>query len=69
MTAERLDPGCVMMVGGTEEDVRQYIESDHKIRSGLCPNGHGLMMQTQDLQECEVCHFITNVKPDTGPLQ
>lgn len=42
-------------------DLDKYVESDFKIRSGLCPNGHGLLTAGEGFQECPVCHFSTNV--------
>lgn len=59
MPIERIDPSRIMGLSGT--DLVAYIESDFKIRSGLCPNGHGLMKSSADgCQECPVCHFWTN---------
>jgi hypothetical protein len=54
------------VLGGTDADVRAYIESDFKIRSGLCPNGCGLLMENDYGQECPTCHFSCNTKAE-GP--
>ena len=59
---ERLDPSRV--AGTSAEDVRRYIESDFKIRQGLCPNGCGLMHPCSYGQECAVCAFSTNALPE-----
>lgn len=49
-------------VGGLdEESVTRFIESDFKIRNGLCPNDCGLLTPTDYGQCCEACHFETNV--------
>lgn len=70
MTVERLDPDRIAVLGGCEDDVRRFVESDFKIRSGLCPNGHGLMRESDHGQECPSCGFGTNVRADrTGPSQ
>jgi len=58
---ERADPDALHVIGGTQEDVRKFIESDYRIRSGLCPNGCGLMHQCEWGQECPACRFSTNV--------
>lgn len=76
MTVERADPSRIMVAGGDESDVRRYIESDFKIRSGLCPNGCGLLGPLIDSpnpewqgQECPACHFSTNVLAEKGSPQ
>ena len=43
MEIERADPDRIEVLGGKPGDKDRYIESDFRIRSGLCPNGHGLM--------------------------
>ncbi len=54
---ERLDPE---QLGGTsEESVRAFIESDFRIRQGLCPNGCGLLHEDNGGQCCERCSFWT----------
>jgi hypothetical protein len=63
---ERADPSRIGIAGGDEADVRRYIESDFKIRSGLCPNGCGLMTENDYGQECPACHFSCNTKAE-GP--
>jgi hypothetical protein len=59
---ERIDKSRIAGVVGTDLDA--YIESDFKIRSGLCPNGHGLMSSDDGLQQCPVCKFTTNVQAE-----
>ena len=64
MSVERLDPA--QLAGLDEQSVRAFIESDFKIRSGLCPNDHGLMRETEYIQHCVVCGFSTNKLPERG---
>lgn len=59
MTIERIDKSRIAGLAGTDLD--KYVESDFKIRSGLCPNGHGLMTADDDGQRCPACGFWTNV--------
>jgi hypothetical protein len=66
MTVERLDPERIGIAGGDEADVRRFIESDFRIRSGTCPNGCGLMTETDFGQECTACHFSTNKRAEKG---
>lgn len=40
---ERVDPDRIEVLGGNPGDKERYINSDFLIRSGMCPNGHGLM--------------------------
>src|ERR1700675_470102 len=35
----RIDPARVEVIGGDEASKKRFIESDYRIRSGLCPNG------------------------------
>ena len=67
MPIERLDRSRI--VGLSEADVDAFIESDFKIRSGLCPNGHGLMALDGWGQECAQCGFTTNKMPDKDTSQ
>lgn len=64
---ERLDPARI--VGESAESVAQYIESDYKIRSGLCPNDCGLLTPTEWGQECRNCGFLCNTKMEKGTAQ
>ena len=43
MEIERADPYRIEVLNGKLGDKERYIESDFRIRSMLCPNGHGLM--------------------------
>ena len=52
MEIERADPDRIEVLGGKPGDKERYIESDFRIRSGLCPNGHGLMTMGGWGQEC-----------------
>ena len=62
MPVERLDPRCVGAL--TEEARTRAIESDFRIRSGLCPNGCGLMGLISYGQECPKCSFSCNTLPE-----
>ena len=55
---ERLDKS--LLAGSPGTDLDAFVESDLKIRSGLCPNDHGLMTSEAGLQHCPVCKFTTN---------
>lgn len=61
---ERLSPDQIGVIGGDESDVRRHIESDFKIRSGLCPNGCGLLASVEYGQECQKCSFFCNTKAE-----
>lgn len=63
---ERIDPSRIEVLGGKADDVRAFIESDFKIRSGLCPNGCGLLAENDYGQECPACGFSCNIKAE-GP--
>lgn len=67
MTIERKDPSRIAVLGGDEAEVRRFIESDFRIRSGLCPNGHGLMTPNDYGQECPACGFFCNTKAEQRP--
>lgn len=62
---ERRDPSRFVVVGGTEADAARAAESDFRIRSGMCPNGHGLMNPTDYGQECPACGFFCNTPAET----
>lgn len=59
---ERLHPDEI--VGLPADEVDAYIERDFRIRSGLCPNGCGLMSIENGMQFCTVCPFSTNCLPE-----
>ena len=60
MTVERIDPDRIEVLGGRPGDKERHIESDFLIRSGMCPNGHGLMTLGGWGQECPTCGFTCN---------
>ena len=64
---KRLDQNHLMTLGWTEEDAQEFVERDFKIRSGLCPNGHGPMEPKGCGQECTSCGFLCNVKNELKP--
>jgi len=55
---ERIEKDRIMGLSG--EDLDKYIEHDFLIRSGMCPNGHGLMTAGGWGQLCPHCGFTTN---------
>lgn len=59
---ERMDPDRIFGVSGEDLDI--FLDGDVKIRSGLCPNGHGLLAQDEHGQRCPTCKFFTNVMPE-----
>lgn len=59
---ERIDPALV--AGQSEQEVKRFIDSDYLIRSGMCPNGHGLMNVDEWGQECPACGFQCNKMPE-----
>lgn len=66
MPVERVDPSRLSIIGGGEADLKRYIESDFKIRSGLCPNDCGLMAESDYGQECPSCGFSCNTRAEKG---
>jgi hypothetical protein len=57
-------------VGGVdEESITSFIESDFKIRSGLCPNGCGLLTSESYGQSCAACNFETTQSADKVAAQ
>jgi hypothetical protein len=66
---ERLDPERLAIAEGTEADLRRFIESDYRIRTGVCPNGCGLMAPCEYGQECPACGFSCNKPAEEGPAQ
>ncbi len=61
---ERIDKSRIL--GLTGVDLDKFVESDYRIRSGLCPNGHGLMLGDEFGQSCPLCLFSTNVPAELG---
>jgi hypothetical protein len=69
---ERKDPRNVAVIGSDEPDAiaaARYVEDDFRIRSGLCPNGHGLLEPTSYGQRCPKCHFFCNTKAEQVTAQ
>lgn len=64
---ERKDPDQFIVIGGTQKETREFAERDYSIRSGVCPNGHGLMEPTEYGQRCQECGFFCNVKEELKP--
>jgi hypothetical protein len=59
---ERIDRNRI--IGLSEAELDLYVESDFRIRSGMCPNEHGLLHDDGNVQRCETCGFVTNVRPE-----
>lgn len=66
---ERKDPANIAVLGGTEADARRFVETDFLIRSGQCPNGHGLMRPTDYGQRCPACGFFCNTRAESMTAQ
>lgn len=64
MTVERIDPDRIEVLCGRPGDKERYLRSDHLIRSGMCPNGCGLMTTLGWGQECDPCGFSCNTLPE-----
>lgn len=62
MPVERKRPDQI--AAESEREGRRFIESDFKIRSGLCPNGCGLMTFADGIQACATCSFVCNIPPE-----
>lgn len=62
--AERKPVEQYHVLGGTREDAEKFAEHDFLIRSGMCPNGCGLMLEGDDGQHCQKCDFMCNTLPD-----
>ena len=69
MAVERKDPNQICVLGGEPGDAERVIESDFRIRSGMCPNGHGLMGAGGWGQQCGTCGFTCNTMPDKETAQ
>lgn len=66
---ERKDPAFVHVLGGDEADAARFVENDFRIRSGMCPNGHGLLEPTDYGQRCTTCGFFCNTKAEQVTAQ
>lgn len=64
---ERLNHDRIEVLGGKPGDKERHIESDFLIRSGLCPNGHGLMESCDSNQHCTHCGFWCNKPAELKP--
>lgn len=62
--SEWVDPDTIGVPVGREGDIAKFLKSDALIRSGMCPNGHGLMVPCDYGQECLECGFSCNTLPD-----
>jgi len=64
---DRIDPDRIGILGGDNEDIAAFIESDFRIRSGMCPNGCGLLTPNEYGQCCEKCGFSCNTRAELKP--
>lgn len=64
MTVERIDPDRIEVLCGRPGDKERYVRIDYLIRTGMCPNGHGLMTQGGWGQICPTCSFTCNTLPE-----
>jgi hypothetical protein len=68
MTVERKSADQFHVFGEPGLTPEMCAEQDFRIRSGLCPNGCGLMHLDSDPnylgQDCPKCKFWTNARPD-----
>lgn len=71
MSIERIDPDRIMVLGADEperaREAARFVESDFRIRSGLCPNGCGLLTPNDGGQDCAACGFWCNTKAEAAP--
>lgn len=66
MAIERKDPANIHGFA-TRAEAERYCDQDLLIRSGMCPNGHGLLQFDGEWQECSTCGFSTNSLPELVP--
>lgn len=66
---ERKDPSNFVVIGGSEADSARAAEQDFRIRSGVCPNGCGLMEPTDYGQGCAGCGFFCNTRAEAEAAQ
>lgn len=65
---ERKDPS--QFVGCFDAaDAARHAETDFRIRSGMCPNGHGLLEPTDFGQRCAECGFFCNTRAEKVSAQ
>ena len=64
---ERINPDRLGILGGDDDDIKAFIESDFKIRSGMCPNDCGLLTPISYGQECGKCGFSCNTHAQLKP--
>lgn len=63
-TVDRLEKDRVL--GPDEDGLVKFIDGDARIRSGMCPNGHGHMIADVGGQKCKTCWFWTNMHAEIG---
>lgn len=64
---ERKDPSQFIVIGGDKKESQAFADRDFSVRSGVCPNGHGLLEPTDYGQRCPTCGFFCNVKAELTP--
>lgn len=63
MTVERKDPDTIH--GLSRAEAERFCDHDVLIRSGMCPNGCGLMSEDAGGQQCPSCGFFCNTARET----
>lgn len=64
MTVARKNPDHIFGYA-TREEAQRHCDQDYLIRTGMCPNGCGLMSEDGDGQNCTSCNFWCNTKRET----
>jgi hypothetical protein len=67
MMVDRKDPDRFLALDGEAFDAEKFADQDVLIRSGMCPNGHGLMERTNYGQRCPTCKFFCNIPMELSP--
>lgn len=63
MTVERKDPANIH--GLSRAEAETYCDQDLLIRTGMCPNGCGLLNEAPSGQDCTRCGFWCNTARET----
>lgn len=64
MTVKRKNPDNIHGFA-TRAEAQKFCDQDYLIRTGMCPNGCGLLMEHDDGQDCPKCQFACNTKRET----
>lgn len=66
---DRLDSKNIFFGSGDERSADEFVRHDHLIRSGMCPNGCGMLLGTEFGQECLKCKFFCNTRAEAVQSQ